>query len=60
MGEPFDNYDSVISAVRTLVDPEVFGLSAKHVTISTGMQSDQHVVFDQDTFHRNRISNLGT
>ena len=35
MGEPFDNYDNVIDAVAALTDNEVFGLSSKHVTIST-------------------------
>jgi len=35
MGEPFDNYDSAIGAVNTLIDPDGFGLSARHVTLST-------------------------
>lgn len=37
MGEPLANYRAVIGAVRRLVDesPEGFGLSARHVTVST-------------------------
>lgn len=35
MGEPLDNYDNVIKAVNLLVSPEGFGLSARHVTVST-------------------------
>lgn len=35
MGEPLDNYDNVVKAVNMLVSPEGFGLSARHVTVST-------------------------
>ncbi len=35
MGEPLDNYENVIKAVNMLVSPEGFGLSARHVTVST-------------------------
>jgi 23S rRNA (adenine2503-C2)-methyltransferase len=35
MGEPLANYVKVLAAVRTLVDPAGFGLSARAVTIST-------------------------
>lgn len=37
MGEPLANYNAVLRAVRTLVapEPEGFGLSARHVTVST-------------------------
>ena len=35
MGEPMNNYDSVVSAVRTLVDKNAFGLSPNRVTVST-------------------------
>jgi 23S rRNA (adenine2503-C2)-methyltransferase len=34
-GEPLANYDAVLSAVRALIDPERFGISARHITIST-------------------------
>ena len=35
MGEPLDNYDAAIGAANTMMDPLGFGLSPKHVTIST-------------------------
>jgi 23S rRNA (adenine2503-C2)-methyltransferase len=35
MGEPLNNYDSVLAAFRILADPEGFGISPKHITLST-------------------------
>ncbi|MDE3074735.1 MAG: 23S rRNA (adenine(2503)-C(2))-methyltransferase RlmN [Chloroflexota bacterium] len=35
MGEPLDNYDNVLAAVHLLNDPTLFGLGARHITIST-------------------------
>lgn len=35
MGEPFDNYDSVIQAVKILQDLKGFGFGKKNITIST-------------------------
>lgn len=35
MGEPFDNYDAVMQAVRILTDPKGFGFGRKNITIST-------------------------
>ncbi len=35
IGEPFDNYDEVIKAIRILNDPEGIGLGARRITIST-------------------------
>lgn len=35
MGEPFDNYDSVMKAVRVLMDPKGLGFGRNHITIST-------------------------
>jgi len=35
MGEPLDNYKSVITAVRAMVDTRRFGLAASRITIST-------------------------
>jgi 23S rRNA (adenine2503-C2)-methyltransferase len=34
-GEPLLNFDSVIAALRIMLDPEGLGLSPKHVTLST-------------------------
>lgn len=35
MGEPFDNYEAVMKAIRILNDPEGVNLGARHMTIST-------------------------
>lgn len=35
MGEPFDNYDAVMQAVRILNDPKGFSLGRRHIAIST-------------------------
>ena len=35
MGEPLDNYDAVVKACKTMLDPNGFGLSTRRVTIST-------------------------
>lgn len=34
-GEPLLNFDSVVAALRIMLDPEGIGLSPKHVTLST-------------------------
>lgn len=35
MGEPFNNSDEVFLALKRLMDPEMFGLGARHISIST-------------------------
>jgi len=35
MGEPFNNYDNVLRAMRILNDPDGFNLGARHMTVST-------------------------
>lgn len=35
MGEPLDNFSNVVKSVQMLVSPDGFGLSARHVTVST-------------------------
>ncbi len=35
MGEPFDNYDAVMQAVKVLNDPKGFSFGRKHIAIST-------------------------
>jgi 23S rRNA (adenine2503-C2)-methyltransferase len=35
MGEPFQNYDRVLAAIRTINDPSGFGLGARQIAIST-------------------------
>ena len=35
MGEPLANYEATVAAVRAIIDPERFGISARRVTVST-------------------------
>jgi 23S rRNA (adenine2503-C2)-methyltransferase len=35
MGEPLDNYEAVMRAIKVLTDPYGFGLGASHITLST-------------------------
>lgn len=35
MGEPLDNYQEIVKACRTMIDPKGYGLSKNHVTVST-------------------------
>ena len=35
MGEPLNNYDAVLAALRLLNDPEAFGLGARQLSLST-------------------------
>ena len=35
IGEPFDNYDNVISFIRILNHPKGFAIGARHITVST-------------------------
>lgn len=35
IGEPLDNYDNVIKAIRILNDPKGLGIGARHISIST-------------------------
>ncbi|OII72255.1 uncharacterized protein cubi_01588 [Cryptosporidium ubiquitum] len=35
MGEPLENYDEVIDAIRLMIDPRLFSLSSGHILVST-------------------------
>jgi 23S rRNA (adenine2503-C2)-methyltransferase len=35
MGEPLANYEGTVGAIRAIIDPRRFGISARHVTVST-------------------------
>jgi 23S rRNA (adenine2503-C2)-methyltransferase len=35
MGEPLANYDATVGAIRSLIDPRKFNISARRVTVST-------------------------
>jgi sorting nexin-8 len=47
MGEPLENYDGVVQAVRGLVDPGRFGMSQRRITVSTvGLVSHMRRLMD--------------
>lgn len=48
MGEPLDNYNNVIEAVKVLIDAEGFGLSHRKVTISTSGLADKIFQLSED------------
>jgi len=35
IGEPFDNYDNVLKAIRIINDPDGLGIGARRITVST-------------------------
>lgn len=48
MGEPFDNYDAVMQAIRVMMDPYGFGIGPRHITVSTSGVVDQLDRFSQE------------
>ncbi len=49
MGEPFENYDNVLTAIRRIIDPNGFKISQRKVTVSTVGIVEQIVRFaDED------------
>ncbi len=48
MGEPFDNYDSVMQAVRILTDPRGLAFGKRHLTISTSGLTEGIVRFTEE------------
>ncbi|MFC1590709.1 23S rRNA (adenine(2503)-C(2))-methyltransferase RlmN [Candidatus Omnitrophota bacterium] len=50
IGEPFDNYENVICCIRTLNDPDLFGLGARKITVSTCGIIPQIRRFSQEGF----------
>ena len=49
MGEPLDNYDQSVKAANILIDAAAFGLSQRHVTLSTSGIAPKVVQLAQDT-----------
>jgi len=48
MGEPFDNYDNVMQAIRVLTDPSGLGFGPSRITVSTSGCVDELYRFMQD------------
>lgn len=48
MGEPLDNYEATVNSCKRLIDAEHFGLSKRHVTVSTsGIASKLYAFTDE-------------
>ncbi len=48
MGEPLNNYDNVKKAIEVMIDPQRFGLSPRHVSVSTvGVVKNMHRMTDE-------------
>ncbi|MGH7737690.1 MAG: 23S rRNA (adenine(2503)-C(2))-methyltransferase RlmN [Candidatus Tyrphobacter sp.] len=58
MGEPFHNYDAVMSAVALLNDRQGFGLGHRHVTISTVGLVDRIDAFAREGIQANLAISL--
>ena len=48
MGEPFDNYDNVMQAIRVLTDPAGLGFGPSRITVSTSGCLDEIYRFIED------------
>lgn len=56
MGEPFDNYDSLMGALETITDPKALRIGKSHVTVSTSGLLPAIERFVQETSCRLAIS----
>jgi len=55
MGEPFDNYENVMQAIKVMTDPKGFGMGPRHITVSTSGVVD---VLDRFTEEADRAIHL--
>lgn len=60
MGEPFQNYDNVISALNRLNDPKALGLGARRFTISTVGLVPKIIQFADEGYQYNLAISLHT
>lgn len=51
MGEPFDNYDNVMQAIRVLTDPHGLSFGPRHITVSTSGVVDKIYRFADEADH---------
>jgi len=58
MGEPLDNYDATVDAVRLMILPEALRLSSRKVTLSTVGQVDLIKKFQGEDLHVNLAISL--
>jgi len=60
MGEPFQNYDNVMTAINRLNDPRAFGLGARRFTISTVGLVPKIIQFADEGYQYNLAISLHT
>ncbi len=53
IGEPFDNYDNVMKAIRILNEPHGLGIGARHITVSTSGLVPQILKFADEGIQAN-------
>jgi len=53
IGEPFDNYDNVMRAIRILNEPHGLGIGARHITVSTSGLVPQILKFAEEGIQAN-------
>jgi 23S rRNA (adenine2503-C2)-methyltransferase len=58
MGEPLDNYDAVVDALRLMVSPEAMRISTRKVTLSTSGLVDKILEFQKENVHVNLAISL--
>ena len=58
MGEPLANFDAVVKSLRILTDPQLFGLSQRHITLSTVGLVEEIYKLSQESFKINLALSL--
>ena len=58
MGEPLDNYDPTVDAIRLMILPEALRLSSRKITLSTAGQVDLIKKFQREDLHVNLAISL--
>ncbi len=58
MGEPLDNYGSVVDALRLMVSPEAMKVSTRKVTVSTSGLVEKMKAFQEENLHINLAISL--
>ena len=58
IGEPFDNYDNVLKAIRIINDPKGLNIGARHISISTCRLVDKILRFSEENIQCNLCISL--
>ena len=58
IGEPFDNYDNVLKAIRIINDPKGLNIGARHISISTCGLVDKILRFSEENIQCNLCISL--